>query len=43
MISYWRFMGGSDRIRIISGHLRQSVQHMHIVQSRINTGGSVYC
>ena len=37
VISYWRFMGGSDRIRIISGHLGQSVQHMQIVQSRINT------
>jgi hypothetical protein len=31
-ISYWRFMGGPDRIGIISGHLAQSVQNMQIVQ-----------
>ena len=43
VISYWRFMGGSDRIRIISGHLGQSVQHMQIVQSRINTADFASC
>ena len=29
-------MGGLGRIRIIPGHLGRSVQHMQIVQSRIN-------
>ena len=43
VISYWRFMGGSDRIRIISGHLGQSVQHMQIVQRRINTADFASC
>ena len=43
VISYWRFMGGSGRIRIISGRLGQSVQHMQIVQARINTGDCASC
>ena len=43
VISYWRFMGGSDRIRIIAGHLGQAVPNMQIVQSRINTGDCAYC
>jgi hypothetical protein len=35
---YGRFMGGSDRNTSNSGRFGQSVQNMHIVQSRINTG-----
>jgi hypothetical protein len=35
---YGRFMGGSDQIRIISGHLGQFVQFMQTAQVRINTG-----
>jgi hypothetical protein len=35
---YGRFMGGSDRNRSNSGRPEQYVQHMQIVQSRINTG-----
>jgi hypothetical protein len=40
---YGRFMGGSDRIRIIPGHLGRSVQHMQIAQGRINTGYFASC
>jgi hypothetical protein len=35
---YGRFMGGSDRNTSNSGRLGHSVQNMHFVQSRINTG-----
>ena len=35
---YGRFMGGSDRNRSNSGQSGQCVQHMQIVQSRINIG-----
>ena len=40
---YGRFMGGSDRNRCNSGRLGQSVQHMQIAQSRINTGYFASC
>ena len=40
---YGRFMGGSDRNRFNSGRLGQSVQHMQIAQSRINTGYFASC
>src|SRR5712692_9290850 len=35
---YGRFMVGSDQNRSSLGRLGQSVQHMQIAQSRINTG-----
>jgi hypothetical protein len=40
---YGRFMGGSGRNRSNSGRLGQYVQHMQIVQSRINTGYFASC
>ncbi len=40
---YGRFMGGSDRNTGNSGRFGQSVQNMHIVQSRMNTGYFASC
>ena len=40
---YGRFMGGSDRNTSNSGRFGQSVQFMHIVQSRISTGYFATC
>jgi hypothetical protein len=38
MVSYWRFMGGSDRNTSNLGRSAQTVHDMQSVQSRINTG-----
>jgi hypothetical protein len=35
---YGRFMGGSGQNMCSPGQFRQSLQFMHIMQSRINTG-----
>jgi hypothetical protein len=40
---YGRFMGGSGRNTSNSGRLGQSVQFMHVVQRRINTGDCASC
>jgi hypothetical protein len=38
VVSYWRFMGGSDRNTSNSGRSAQTVHDMQFVQHRINTG-----
>jgi hypothetical protein len=38
VVSYWRFMDGSDRNTNNSGRSGQTVRGMQFVQSRINTG-----
>ena len=35
---WWRFGGGSDRMRALLGSQSNSMHSMQIVQSRINTG-----
>jgi hypothetical protein len=41
-ISYWRFMGGSDRNTSNSGHSAQTVHDTQSVHRRINTGDCAY-
>ena len=41
-VSYWRFMGGSDRNRDNPGRFEQSGHFMHIAQSSINTGDCAF-